>query len=101
MVGNHQLEIRLNGGFHHEALAGFVLLFEKFGERFLLELLNGLSEDFLVHVEAQFRDKTALFATEEVTRTPDIEVAHGDLDAAAEVAELLNRLEAFAAFVWQ
>ena len=67
----------------------------------MLELLHGFGEDFLVHVEAQFRDETALFAPEEVAGSPNVEVAHGDLDTAAEVAELRNRLEAFAAFVRQ
>ena len=62
----------------------------------LLELLHGFGEDSLVQ---PIRDKTALLAPEEVARTADVEVAHGDLDAAAEVAELLNRLEAFAAFI--
>ncbi|MEZ4808218.1 MAG: hypothetical protein R2815_12215 [Flavobacteriales bacterium] len=55
----------------------------------------------MVGLEADVVDEAALFRAEQVARATDVEVLHGDVDAAAEVAELLDGLQALAREVGQ
>ena len=98
VVGDEQAEV----GFQHslfDVLAGLgLLVLHEVFELFFLQFLHRLGQDALVHVEAQIVDEPALFRAEEVSRAADVEVAHGDLHAGAEVRELLEGLESFARF---
>ena len=65
----------------------------------ILHLLDGLGEDFLVHFVADLVDETALVGAEDVARAADVEVAQGNLDAAADVGEILDGLQPLAGLV--
>ena len=56
--------------------------------------LHRLLDEPHVGLEADFGDEAVLFLAQEVAGTADLEVAHGELVSAAEVGELLERLEA-------
>ena len=69
---------------------------EEFLEVLVLQFAHGFFEDLVVGLEADVVDEAALFRAEQIARTTDVEVLHGDVDAAAEVAELFDGLQAFA-----
>jgi hypothetical protein len=48
-----------------------------------LEFLDGLDQDLLVHVVANFVDEAALFAAKHVACAADVEVAQGDVETAS------------------
>ena len=77
-------------------LAGIGLLLGEFGKLLVLELVDGLLEDLLVHLKTDVRDEATLLSAEQVACPADVKVAHGDVHAAAELAELLHGLKAFA-----
>ena len=52
-------------------------------------------EDLLVHFETDLGHKAALLATQHITRAANIQVAHGNLETAAQVAMLFQRLQPF------
>ena len=54
-------------------------------ELFFLELFHGFRQDALVHVEAQVVDEATLLGPKQVAGAPNVQVAHGDLHARAEV----------------
>ena len=58
-----------------------------------LELADGLLEQLHVHLEADGIDVTALLAAEQIAGAADLEVERRHAEAAAEVAELLDRRE--------
>ncbi len=58
-----------------------------------LSSLDRLGDELAVQVEADRGDVPALRAAEQVARTADLEVAHRELEARAEVGELADRLE--------
>src|SRR5690606_3142950 len=58
-------------------------------------------EDLVVGLEADVVHEAALLRAEQVAGAADVEVLHGDVDAAAEVAELFDGLQALAAEVGQ
>ena len=63
---------------------------------FALDLADGLFEHGGVHLEADGFDVAGLLAAEHVARAAEFEVERGDLEAGAEVGELLERGEAAA-----
>ena len=58
------------------------------------QLADGLGDHLAVEVEPDGGDVTRLLAAEQVSGTPDLEVAHRDLEAGPEVGELADRLQA-------
>ena len=62
-------------------------------ELLALELADGLLEQLHVHLEADGVDLPALLAAEQVAGAANLEVERGDAEAAAEIAELLDRRE--------
>jgi hypothetical protein len=83
------------------ATASWSCRLEEFLEVFVLQFAYGLFQDLVVGLEADVVDEAALFRAEQVARATDVQVLHGDVDAAAQVAELLDGLQAFAAEVGQ
>ena len=65
-------------------------------EIFALELADGFFEQLHVHLEADGVDVTALLAAEEVAGAANLEVERGHAEAAAQIAELLDRREPLA-----
>src|SRR5205085_7926977 len=59
------------------------------------QLTDRLLEQLHVHLEANGVDLAALLAAEQVAGAADFEVERGDPESAAEIAELLDRGEAF------
>ena len=96
VVGQQQGEVRLEHRLLDVMLARIGLFLGELGELFILQFVDGLLEDFLVHLESDVRDESTLLATEQVARPADVEVTHGDVHAASEFAELLHGLKAFA-----
>ena len=60
-------------------------------ELLALELAHGLLEQLHVHLEADGVDLPALLAAEQVAGAANLEVERRDAEAAAEIAELLDR----------
>ena len=94
MVRQQESQIRLEHGLLNVMLSGVGLLLGEFGELLVLQFVDRLLQDFLVHLETNVRDESALLPAEEVACPPDVEVAHGDVHATAEFAELLHGLQA-------
>ena len=68
----------------------------RFGRRRLglvLELPRRLFQQLAVHLVADGRDVAGLLGAEDVAGAADFQVAHGDLEAGAEVAVFLDRLQ--------
>ena len=68
---------------------------------FALEPLHALLEQLAVKLEADGGDVAALLCAEDVARAANLEVAHGDLESAAELRVLLERADALAGVVEQ
>ena len=89
LIREEQFHIRLNHrvGDKETFLAvallfGFHLLIEV-AELFVFKLRNCLLKDFLVRFISQISDEAALFSPEHISCPADVEVLHGDVDAAA------------------
>ena len=67
---------------------------ERLDRLLALQLADRLGHELAVEVEPHGRDVTALRAAEQVARAADLEVAHGELEAGAEVGVLADRLQA-------
>ena len=67
---------------------------DRLGRRGAGQLADGLGDHLAVEVVADRGDVAGLLGAEDVPGTPDLEVAHGELEPGAEVVELLDRLEA-------
>ncbi len=63
-------------------------------EIFALQFLDRVFEELHVHLEAHGVDLPALLTTQQIAGAADLEVERGDAEAAAEVAELLDRRQA-------
>ena len=59
----------------------------------VLQFRDGLSKNLLIGLVAQVGDETALLSPEQIARAADVKVLHGDVYAATQVGEILNRLE--------
>ena len=59
-----------------------------------MQALHGLFEELAVHLEADAGDVAVLLGAKQVARAADLEVAHGDLEAGAELSEFLHGLQA-------
>ncbi len=98
--GKHQFQV----GVHYAVgdKLGRVLLFASLGGgvhgRKLLgaQFGDSLFQDALIGLVAQVGDEAALLGAQQVARTANVEVLHGDLDARAQVAETLDGLQAAA-----
>ena len=53
----------------------------------------------MVHLKSDLGDETTLLTAKDITSPANVEVAHGDVETAAQVREFLDGLEAFAGFV--
>ena len=91
---------------------GFVLVFafhfplfafrlKEFGEVGGFEFVDGFVEDFVVHIVAYFADESALFGAEDVAGASDVEVAHSDVESAADGGEFFDGAEALLCVVGQ
>ena len=68
------------------------------GGGFLIpQLCHGLVENLLIGLVAEVGDEAALLGTQQIAGTTDVEVLHGDVDAAAQVGEILQSLQPSAA----
>ena len=95
--GETHLHIGLDGAVRD---VGFLLfLVENILKFSLFQFENGLVEDFVVGLKTDVVDETALFCAENVARTANVEVAHGDVDAFAEVGKFLQGTKAFLGFL--
>ena len=68
---------------------------EEVAEVGFFEFFDGFVEYFLVHVVAYFADEAALFGAEDVAGAAYVEVAHGDVEAAADGGEFFDGFEPF------
>ena len=72
-----QIDVHLDGGLR----------------RLVLQLPHGVFEQLAVHLVADGGDVPRLLRAEDVAGPANLEVAHADLEARAQLAELLDRLE--------
>jgi hypothetical protein len=68
------------------------LVLEQFAELGPLQFFDGLIKNLLVHLEPDLDHESTLFSAQEIARAPDIEVTHGDLETATQVAVLFEGL---------
>ena len=66
------------------------------GKLFGLQFVYGLLQNLLIGFVAEVGDEAALFGPQHVAGSPDVEVLHGDVDAAAQLGEVLDCLQAAA-----
>ena len=69
------------------------LLLIKITELLVLQLCDSLRENLLVGFITQIFHKTALLRAQQITRTADIQVLHGEIEAATQFAERLQSLQ--------
>ena len=75
-------------------LGAFIhLLLIKVTELLVLQLRYSLRENLLVGFITEIFHKTALLRTQQITRTADIQVLHGKIEAATQFTERLQRLQ--------
>ena len=107
LFGEERLDVALHVGFRHKLLATqpaflvAVFVGKEVVELVFLEFCHRLVEYLLVGFIAEVGDEAALFRSQHIARTTDVEVLHGDVDAAAEVAEVLHRLQTAAGHIVQ
>jgi len=85
IIGNKYLQIGINGAVFHKIILPGYFFFEQVFEFGSFQFPNGLIEDLLVHFKSDLRHKSALFTSQHISRSANIQVAHGDLEAAANV----------------
>ncbi len=73
----------------------------RLAERLALQLGDHLVDHLAVQVVADGGDVARLAGAEQVAGAPDLEVAHGDLEAAAELGGLTDRLQPFVCLLGQ
>ena len=73
--------------------------FIKVGELVALQFVYGLLQDLLVGLVAEIGDKAALFGTQHIARASDIEILHGDVNATAQLGEVLDGLQSSASLL--
>ena len=89
--------VGFDGAVVHELLRARTQLDAGFHPQFL----HGLGQDLLVSLVTHVGDETALLGPQEVAGAADIQVLHGDVEAAAQVAELLDGVQPAAGLVGQ
>ena len=62
---------------------------------FVFQSTNGLLHQTAVHFVADRGDVSALLAPQKIPRPANLQITHGDAEAGAQLAELLDRFEAF------
>ena len=65
---------------------------------FTFYFLNRLGQHLIIQIQSDLIDGAGLFAAKDVARTPDFEVAEGDVVAGAQVGVILEGLEAVCGF---
>ena len=66
---------------------------DRLGRALAGELADRFGDELAVEIEADGRDVPGLRATEQVAGATDLQVAHRDLEARAELGELTDRLQ--------
>ena len=79
-------------------IGSLLLLGIKIGKLIRLQFMDSLTQNFLVRFITQVGNEAALFGTQHVSGPADVQVLHGDMYAAAQVAEVLNGLQATPGF---
>lgn len=64
-------------------------------ERLFFEATDGVFEELAVEFVTDGGDVTGLFGSEDISRTSNFEIAHGDAESGTEFTEFLDGLEAF------
>ena len=97
------LDIALRGEISAEGFGRLAGEFfgEEIGELVVFEFGNGFGENFLIGLVSQIGDETTLFGSQEIAGAADVEILHGDVNAAAEVGKTLDGLQAAATVVGQ
>ena len=94
----HQLEVGVDNAVRH--VCGVVVgvrclaVAESVGKLFGGEFQHGFFEHFLIGFVAQVGNESALFGTEQVAGAAYVEVLHGNVNAAAQVGEAFDGLQA-------
>ena len=65
----------------------------EFVELFVAQFGDSLRENLLIGLVAEVGDEAALFGTQQIAGAADVEVLHGNVDATAQVAEVLDGLQ--------
>ena len=97
-LGEGHDEVALQLALVHEILAAgdlarSHLLLEEFLEFLVLQFFDSLGKNLLVGLVAEVGDEATLLGTQQVARTADVQILHGNVDAAAEVGEVLDGLQ--------
>ena len=97
------LDIALRGEISAEGFGRLAGEFfgEEIGEFVVFEFGNGFGENLLIGLISQIGDETTLLGAQEIAGAADVEILHGDVDAAAEIGKALDGLQAAATVVGQ
>ena len=95
-AGDQQFQVGLQHAVARPAVLRPLFVLEELLELLLLQFLHGLLQDAVVGLHADVVDEAALLGAQHVAGTADVEVLHGDVYAAAQVAELFDGLQAAA-----
>ena len=99
VVGQEHFEVGFDDALFDVLFGFFHFVAEEVAEFGLFEFVDGFVEDFVVHVVADVADEAALLGAKDVACAADVEVAHGDVESAADGAEFLDGFEAFLGLV--
>src|SRR5690606_10885427 len=64
----------------------------------ILQLLNRFVQNLIVHFKTNLRDKSRLLGTQQIARTPNIQITHSDIKTRTELREFLDRRKTFVCF---
>ena len=56
--------------------------------------MNSLTENLLIRLISQVGNKSALFRPQQITGSANIQILHGNMNTASQIAKVLNRLKA-------
>src|SRR5690554_1649069 len=98
IVGYQQLQIGFQHAVVHVRSRRLVAVVVQFLVLFFFEFAHRFMENFLVRLESELVDESALLSAQKVSGTADVQVAHGDVQTTSQVAELGDGPQPFLRF---
>ena len=93
LIKGDLLLVSVIGGGIMGAGLGLVFLGKEVGKLFVPQFVYSLVQNPMVSFVAQVRNESALLAAENVAGPADVEVLHGDVDAAAQLRKVFDGLQ--------
>src|SRR5690606_5966316 len=102
IIGNSNFEIRFENAVGRIIILPrhFIILgiFEQLLKLILTQFFDCFIQDFLIHLKTDVGNESALFGTEHISCTPDIQIFHSNIKPGSQVAELYQGFQTLTGF---